>query len=164
MEQENSAAVHLEKVSKTFGHITANREVTFTLKEGSIHGLLGENGAGKTTLMNVLFGLHQPDEGKIFVNGSEQEIENPTDAMKLGIGMVHQHFMLVKPMTVTENIMLGMKSEKAPLLDKNRVREDILKLSKKYGFKINPDERIQDISVGSQQRVEILTAIYRGSK
>ncbi len=164
MQQEQSAAVHLERVTKNFGHITANREVTFTLKEGSIHGLLGENGAGKTTLMNILFGLHKPDEGKIFVNGSEQHIENPTDAMNLGIGMVHQHFMLVKPMTVTENIMLGMKSEKAPLLDKNRVREDILKLSKKYGFKINPDERIQDISVGSQQRVEILTAIYRGSK
>jgi general nucleoside transport system ATP-binding protein len=164
MQQNTSAVVYLEKITKTFGKTIANREVDFALEKGSIHGLLGENGAGKTTLMNILFGLHKPDEGKIFVNGELQEIDNPNDAMALGVGMVHQHFMLVKTMTVTENIMLGMKSEKAPLLDTKRVREDIRSLSEKYGFKINPDDRIQDISVGSQQRVEILSAIYRGSK
>ena len=164
MQQKSSAVVYLEKITKTFGKTVANRDVDFALENGSIHGLLGENGAGKTTLMNILFGLHKPDAGNIFVNGELQEIDNPNDAMALGIGMVHQHFMLVKTMTVTENIMLGMKSEKAPLLDIKRVREDIRSLSEKYGFKINPDDRIQDISVGSQQRVEILSAIYRGSK
>ncbi len=154
----------MENITKTFGPTVANRDVSFILKRGTIHGLLGENGAGKTTLMNILFGLQQPDAGKIFIDGEEYEISEPNEAMALGIGMVHQHFMLVQPMTVTENIMLGMESTRAPFLDKERVKNDIIALSKKYGLDVDPDERIRDISVGTQQRVEILSAIYRGSK
>ncbi|RYD06965.1 hypothetical protein N752_01350 [Desulforamulus aquiferis] len=159
-----SVAVEMQGVSKGFKGLVANNKVDFRLLKGSIHGLLGENGAGKTTLMNILFGLYQPDEGEIFVDGSKVTIDKPSKAMDLGIGMVHQHFMLVKPLSVTQNIMLGLPSKKGPFLDTANVETALLELARKYHLMINPKALIKNLSVGEQQRVEILSVLYRGAE
>lgn len=157
-------AVEMRKVTKVFKGVVANEGVDFRLKKASIHGLLGENGAGKTTLMNILFGLYQPESGMISVHGKQVVIDSPSKAMSLGIGMVHQHFMLVRPMTVTENIMLGLPSKRRPFLDTARVERELVELSRRYNLKVDPKARIWQLSVGEQQRVEILSALYRGTE
>jgi ABC-type uncharacterized transport system ATPase subunit len=167
-----SAPIVLEarNITKRFPGVTANDKVNFTLRKGEIHALLGENGAGKSTLMNVIYGLYTPDEGEILMNGykSEElkpvEIQNPHDAINRGIGMVHQHFMLVPVFTVTENIILGEEVTRGPSLDIRRARRQILELSQDYGLEVDPDALIEDLPVGVQQRVEILKALYRDAK
>ena len=156
-------AVEMRGITKIFGTNRANDRVDFSVRKGSIHGLLGENGAGKTTLMNVLFGLYAPEEGKILIDGAEQVIDSPTKAISLGIGMVHQHFMLARPLTVTENVMLGKKSRRGILLDTKQTAAELKALSDRYGMGIDPYARIWQLSVGEQQRVEILTALYMGA-
>ena len=126
--------------------------------------LLGENGAGKTTLMNILYGLYKQEKGEIYVNGNLVNINTPNDAIKLGIGMVHQHFMLVHNFTVTENIVLGIEPKKGIKIDMNKAIKDVKEISEKYGFAIDPNAIIEDISVGQQQKVEILKALYRGAE
>src|SRR5690606_27652671 len=139
--------------------------ITLQLKKGEIHALLGENGAGKSTLMNVLFGLYQPEQGEIRVKGKKVNITNPNIANDLGIGMVHQHFMLVEPFTVTQNIVLGKEPKnKFGMIDIQKARKEIKELSDRYGLKVDPDAKISDISVGMQQRVEILKTLYRGAE
>lgn len=156
-------AVQMKGISKYFGSFCALNQVQLEVEKGTIHALLGENGAGKSTLMNVLYGLYQPEEGEIYINGEKVELKNPTAAIKLGIGMVHQHFMLVEPFTVSQNIMLGReKTRFGGVLDEKSIKSEILALSEKYGLYIDPDAKIEDISVGMQQRVEILKALYRG--
>lgn len=157
-------AVEMQEITKVFKKVAANDKVNFQLRKGSIHGLLGENGAGKTTLMNCLYGLYQPESGKIFINGTEVKIDSPQKAMSLGVGMVHQHFMLVRPMTVVENIMLGLSSKRGPLLDTDRVEQELLALSKRFNLNVDPKAKIWQLSVGEQQRVEILSALYRGAE
>ena len=156
--------VEMKGVTKIFNGVKANDSVDFQLKKGSIHGLLGENGAGKTTLMNILYGLYQQEEGKVYINGREEDIHSPTKAISLGIGMVHQHFMLARPLSVTENVMLGKKSRRGILLDTRETARDLKELSDKYRMGIDPSSRIWQLSVGEQQRVEILTALYMGAE
>lgn len=150
-------------ITKRFPGIVANDQVHLTVKKGEIHALLGENGAGKSTLMNILFGLYQPDEGEIRIKGKPVTITGPTMANKLGIGMVHQHFMLVQPFTVTENIILGDERSKWGIIDLKKAEKEIRHLSERYGLKVDPTAQIADISVGMQQRVEILKTLYRGA-
>lgn len=157
-------AVEMRDITKVFKGVAANDRVNFQLKKGTIHGLLGENGAGKTTLMNCLYGLYQPENGKIFINGTEVKLDSPQKAMNLGVGMVHQHFMLVRPMTVVENIMLGLKSKRGALLDTARVEQELLKLSRQYNLSVDPKAKVWQLSVGEQQRVEILSVLYRGAE
>ena len=156
-------ALEVRNITKRFPGVLANDQISFTLMPGEIHALLGENGAGKTTLMNIIYGLYQPDEGQILINGSPVTIHNPNDAIARGIGMVHQHFMLVPPLTVTENIILGTELTRAGFLDRRTARERILDLSRRYGLVVEPDAYVEDISVGHQQRVEIVKALYRGA-
>ncbi len=157
--------VEMKKVTKKFGDFTANYEIDLTIHEGEVHALLGENGAGKTTLMNSLYGLYRPTSGTIYINGEEVDIKDPNTAIKYGIGMVHQHFMLVKPFTVTENIILGMETTNSiGMLDMTQAENDVRKISEKYGLKVDPQTKIQDITVGMEQRVEILKALYRGAR
>ncbi|MBO4378950.1 MAG: ABC transporter ATP-binding protein [Clostridia bacterium] len=149
-------------ITKRFPGIIANDDITLQLRKGEIHALLGENGAGKSTLMSVLFGLYQPEEGIIKINGKEVKISDPNDANDLGIGMVHQHFKLVECFTVLDNIILGVEPVgKAGILHKAEARKRVLKLSEKYGLQVNPDAKISDITVGMQQRTEILKMLYR---
>ena len=156
-------------ITKRFPGVLANDRVDFVLEPGEIHALLGENGAGKSTLMNVIYGLYEPDEGEVRINGETVQIGGPQDAIAHGIGMVHQHFMLVPPLTVTENIILGQETlipvsrPFGPLawLDRRNASNDIYRLSQQYGLYIDPDARIQDLPVGAQQRVEIVKALYR---
>ncbi len=148
-------------ITKKFPGIIANDNITLQLKKGEIHALLGENGAGKSTLMSILFGMYQPEEGIIKVNGKEVKINNPNDANDLGIGMVHQHFKLVHNFTVLQNIILGVETTRMGLLRMNEAEEKVLQLSEQYGLKIAPHEKIEDITVGMQQRVEILKMLYR---
>lgn len=157
--------VEMRNITKRFPGIVANDRVDFTLSQGEIHALLGENGAGKSTLMNILFGLYQPDEGEIFVNEQEVVIDGPNKAIKLGIGMVHQHFKLVHPFTVTENIILGSEPKKwfGLTVNNKHAYEKVEQLSKQYGLNVDPYARIDEISVGMQQRVEILKTLYRGA-
>ena len=155
--------IEMLHITKEFPGIIANDDITLQLKRGEIHALLGENGAGKSTLMSVLFGLYTPEKGVIKKDGKEVKINNPNDATDLGIGMVHQHFMLVQPFTVTENIVLGDEPLKGITLDIKKARENVIELSKRYGLSVDPDAKIEDISVGMQQRVEILKALYRGA-
>lgn len=160
----NQKVVEMKNVTKKFGSFTANESINLTIHKGEVHALLGENGAGKTTLMNVLYGLYQPTEGEIFINGKKVEMDNPNVAIANGIGMVHQHFMLVEPFTVTENIILGMETTKmGGYIDMNKAKAEVKALSDKYGLIVDPDAKIQDITVGMQQRVEILKALYRGA-
>ncbi|MBR6524352.1 MAG: ABC transporter ATP-binding protein [Clostridia bacterium] len=148
-------------ITKTFPGIKANDNITLQLRRGEIHALLGENGAGKSTLMSVLFGLYQPDEGVIKKDGKEVKINNPNDANALHIGMVHQHFKLVEVFSVLDNIILGAEDTQAGFLKKKDARKKVMELSEKYGLKVDPDALIEDISVGMQQRVEILKMLYR---
>lgn len=150
-------------IRKVFGSFVANDNITLQLKKGEIHALLGENGAGKSTLMNVLFGLYQPDGGEIRVKGKKVNIANPNVANDLGIGMVHQHFMLVDTFTVTENIILGSEPTKGGQIDIEKAEQEVRELSERYGLAVDPKAKIADISVGMQQRVEILKTLYRGA-
>ncbi len=151
-------------IRKEFGTFVANDNITLQLRKGEIHALLGENGAGKSTLMNVLFGLYQPEGGEIRVRGEKVNIENPNIANDLGIGMVHQHFMLVEKFTVTENIILGSEPKSGLTVDRATARKKVMDISEQYGLRIDPDAKIEDISVGMQQRVEILKTLYRGAE
>ncbi|WP_406035006.1 ABC transporter ATP-binding protein [Treponema saccharophilum] len=151
-------------ITKRFPGIVANDNITLQLRRGEIHALLGENGAGKSTLMSVLFGLYKAEEGEIRKNGKPVRIDNPNDATALGIGMVHQHFKLVEVLTVLDNIILGMEPAKFGFIDRKSARERIVSLSKKYGLSVDPDAKIEDITVGMQQRVEILKMLYRDNE
>ena len=153
--------IEMLNITKVFPGIIANDNVTLKLRKGEIHALLGENGAGKSTLMSILFGLYQAEQGEIKKNGQTVQINNPNDANALGIGMVHQHFKLVEIFTVLENIILGVEPNKMGFLQKNEAHEKIMKLSEQYGLKVNPDVLVEKISVGMQQRVEILKMLYR---
>ena len=156
--------LRMEHVSKRSGDFYANRDINLSVRKGEVHTLLGENGAGKSTLMNVLIGLYQPTEGKIFLNGKEVRIDSPAQAVKLGIGMVHQHFMLVEAMTVFENIILGDRNTKGIFIDKEARKKEILELAERYGLDVELDRPITEIAVGAQQRVEILKTLYRGAE
>jgi simple sugar transport system ATP-binding protein len=157
-------AIEMKSITKTFGSLIANDNIDFTLKKGSIHALLGENGAGKTTLMNQLFGLSIADKGSIYVEGEPLELDHtPQQSMKKGISMVHQHFMLIKNMSVTKNIMLANEDENFPLLNEKLTNQKIIELSKKYHLGVNPNSIIEDLAVGEQQRVEILAALYNNT-
>ncbi len=155
--------LRMESVSKCFGSFYANRNVNLDVRRGEVHTLLGENGAGKSTLMNVLIGLYQPDGGKIFMNGKEIQIVSPGVAVQQGIGMVHQHFMLIEDMTGLENIILGDKRHDSPLLKKADDRTAIKELMNRYGLEIDLDERVGDMPIGMQQRVEIMKVLFRGA-
>jgi len=151
-------------ITKVFGSFKALDAVDLNVRKQTVHAILGENGAGKSTLMNVLYGLYSADEGEVYLNGERVSISGPNDAIAHGIGMVHQHFMLVENFTVTENIVLGNEVTKAGgFLDPKRAREKVLEIVEEYGFDVDPDAKIEDISVGMQQRVEILKALYRGA-
>jgi simple sugar transport system ATP-binding protein len=157
--------VEMKGITKVFPGTVANDNVDFTLEKGEIHVLLGENGAGKTTLMNVLYGLYQPEAGEIYINDKKVEIKSPKDAISLGIGMVHQHFMLIHNFTIAENMVLGQEPKKGALsIDMEKAKKDTKELADKYGFNIDPDSVIDDITVGQQQKVEILKALYRGAE
>jgi len=157
--------VEMIDVVKKFGDFVANDRINLTVHKGEVHALLGENGAGKTTLMNCLYGLYRPTEGNIRINGKKVAITDPNAAIRHGIGMVHQHFMLVAPFTVTQNIVLGQETVKMfGLLDLSGAEKKVTEISEKYGMAVDPQARIEDISVGSQQRVEILKALYRGAE
>jgi len=154
--------LELRGITKRFPGVLANDHIDLTLNQGEIHALLGENGAGKSTLMNVLYGLYHPDEGEILVRGNPIRMTSPRDAIAQGIGMVHQHFMLIPVFTVTENVMLGDESiTNGVVLDRKKVAREIRELSAKYGLEVNPDLYIKDLSVGVQQRVEIIKLLYR---
>lgn len=155
--------IEMLHITKRFPGIVANDDITLQLKKGEIHALLGENGAGKSTLMSVLFGLYQPEEGEIRKNGQKVQIRNPNDATALHIGMVHQHFKLVEVFTVLDNIILGCETMKHGLVDREKARKRVVVLSNTYGLQIDPDARIEDITVGMQQRVEILKMLYRNN-
>ena len=155
--------IEMRDIVKKFGDFVANDGINLTVHKGEIHAILGENGAGKSTLMNQLYGLLKPTSGQILVNGKPIEMNNPRDAIAAGIGMVHQHFMLVQPFTVTENIVLGTEPVKGVKLDMATARKNVEDLSQRYGLAIDPDAKIEDISVSMQQRVEILKALYRGA-
>lgn len=155
--------IEMLNIRKEFGSFVANDNITLQLRKGEIHALLGENGAGKSTLMNVLFGLYQPEAGEIRVRGEKANITSPNVANDLGIGMVHQHFMLVQNFTVTENIILGAEPKAGLKIDRATAREKVRQISEQYGLAVDPDAKIEDISVGMQQRVEILKTLYRGA-
>jgi ABC-type uncharacterized transport system ATPase subunit len=155
--------VEMKNITKRFPGVVANDSVNLKVKKGEIHALLGENGAGKSTLMNILFGLYQQDEGDILIKEQRVNITSPNIANELGIGMVHQHFMLVEPFTVTENIVLGSEPKQGLNINYNEAIQKVQSLSEKYGLKVDPTSKIQDISVGMQQRVEILKTLYRGA-
>ena len=154
-------AIEMRNITKRFPGIIANDDITLQLKKGEIHALLGENGAGKSTLMSVLFGLYQPEEGEILKDGKKVEINDPNDANELGIGMVHQHFKLVECFSVLDNIILGVETTKGGFLQKEEARKKVVALSEKYGFAVDPDAIIEDVTVGMQQRTEILKMLYR---
>jgi ABC-type uncharacterized transport system ATPase subunit len=156
--------LEMKKICKYFAGVRANYNVDLEVREGEVHALLGENGAGKSTLMNVLYGLYTPTSGEIYLNGCKVDIQNPRKAIELGIGMVHQHFMLVSALSVVENVVLGMKGEKSPRLDLAAAADKLQKLADQYNMKIDPYAKIWQLSVGQQQRVEILKALYRGAK
>jgi len=156
--------LRMEGITKRFGPLVADEDVTFAVRAGEIHALLGENGAGKSTLMRILYGLHQPDSGEIRIDGRPVRIGSPHEAVVHGIGMVHQHFMLVPNLTAIENVVLGMPVERPPLLDLRAARARLLELSREYGLDVDPDASVWQLSVGGQQRLEILKALYRGAR
>lgn len=163
MEISDKYAVQMHGITKTFGSFCALDHIDLNVKKGTIHALLGENGAGKSTLMNILYGLYQADEGEIYLNGENVKVKDPNAAIKHGIGMVHQHFMLVDNFTVTQNIILGSEvTNSFGVLNMKKARQKVLQIVKQYGLSVDPDAKIEDISVGMQQRVEILKALYRG--
>lgn len=156
--------VRMEGIRKAFGSLVANDDISFELFPREIHGLLGENGAGKTTLMNILYGLYEPDAGRILLDGKPCTIDSPHEAIALGIGMVHQHFMQVPNMTVVDNVILGLRNPHEPILDRKSARQRLRELSQTYGLQADPDAYIWQLSVGDRQRVEILKALYRDVK
>ncbi len=161
----NSIAVEFKNVSKVFGDCIANAAITFRVEKGSIHGIIGENGAGKSTAMKLLYGLYPPTEGEIFVQGVKRAWNSPQDAIRAGIGMVHQHFMLAEPYSVLDNIVLGAEAGNPfGAIDRTGARNKILELSKKYGLEVPLDARVETLPVGVQQRIEILKALYRGAE
>lgn len=161
----NEKVVEMKNIVKKFGDFTANDNINLTVHKGEVHALLGENGAGKTTLMNILYGLYYATEGEIFIRGKKVNILDSNVAINLGIGMVHQHFMLVDPFTVVENIILGSEITKPlGILNMIEATKRVEELSKKYGLHVDPESKIEDITVGMQQRVEILKALYRGAE
>lgn len=162
MESEN--IIEMLHITKEFPGIIANDDITLQLRRGEIHALLGENGAGKSTLMSVLFGLYQPEKGIIKKNGQEVKIHDPNDATALGIGMVHQHFKLIEVFTVLDNIILGAETTKMGFLQKKEARAKVEALSERYGLKVDLDSKVEDITVGMQQRVEILKMLYRDNE
>ena len=157
-------AIEMLHITKRFPGIIANDDITLQLKKGEIHALLGENGAGKSTLMSVLFGLYQSEEGEIHKDGVKVEINDPNDANDLGIGMVHQHFKLVECFTVLDNIILGVEPCKKGFLQKAEARKKVMEISERYGLLVDPDAYIEDITVGMQQRTEILKMLYRDNE
>jgi general nucleoside transport system ATP-binding protein len=163
MAEEAATVLELRGITKVFPGTVANDHIDFDLRRGEVHALLGENGAGKTTLMNILYGLSKPDEGEIVLSGERVTFGSPKDAINRGIGMVHQHFMLIPVMTVAENIVLGIEPSDRGFLDYDAARTRVRELARTFGFRIDPDSRIEDISVGQQQRVEILKALYRNA-
>ena len=162
MAHEN--VIEMREITKVFGEFVANDKINLQLRKGEIHALLGENGAGKSTLMNMLAGLLEPTSGEIFVNGKSEKLDSPSRAAALGIGMVHHHFMLVEAFTVAENIILGSEITNKGVLDLKKANADILELSERYGLAVDPTAKVEDISVGAQQRVEILKTLYRGAE
>ncbi len=164
MTEASPPALELRGITKKFGSVVANDRVDFDVRAGEVHALLGENGAGKSTLMSVLYGLYKPDAGEILIDGKAVEITSPSAAIELGIGMVHQHFMLVRVMTVAENIVLGQEPSRRGVLDLKAARARVRELSERYGLNVDPDARIEDITVGAEQRVEILKALYRDAR
>ncbi len=156
--------LELRKITKTFGNVVANNDVSINIEKGTIHAIVGENGAGKSTVMRIAYGFYAADSGEILVDGKTVSIKNPHDAIALGIGMVHQHFMLVDTMTVAENIILGAETGGAANLDLEKANKDILALSNELRLGVNPKAFIEDLSVGAQQRVELLKALYRDAK
>jgi simple sugar transport system ATP-binding protein len=156
-------SLEMRNITKRFPGVLASDHVNFDVKSGEVHALLGENGAGKSTLMKILYGLYHPDEGEILLDGKPVTISSPTDSINLGIGMIHQHFMLVPTLTVAENVALGLPSSRGALTDLDRVSKRIIELANIYGLKIDPDAYVWQLSVGQQQRVEIIKALYRGA-
>jgi len=156
--------LELKNITKTFGDVIANNDVSFNVTKGTIHAIVGENGAGKSTIMRIAYGFYNADSGEIVVDGNSVDIRTPHDAIRLGIGMVHQHFMLVDTMTVAENIILGAETGTAAALDLEKASRDIKALSDELKLNINPDALIEDLSVGQQQRVELLKALYRNAE
>ncbi|TYR29802.1 ABC transporter ATP-binding protein [Mesorhizobium microcysteis] len=157
------AAIELAGINKSFGAVHANRDIHLEIPRGTIHGIIGENGAGKSTLMSILYGFYQADSGEIRVNGKPTTISTPNDAIATGIGMVHQHFMLVQNFTVLENVMLGAEGEALLKSSIAKARSELIRLEKEYGLEVNPNAIIEELPVGLQQRVEILKALYRGA-
>ncbi len=156
-------SLEMRNIVKKFPGVLASDHVNFDVKTGEIHALLGENGAGKSTLMKILYGLYHPEEGEILLNGNPISINSPTDSLNYGIGMIHQHFMLVDTLTVAENVALGMKSSREPRMDLDVVSARIRELADKYGLQVNPDILVSKLAVGERQRVEIIKALYRGA-
>jgi simple sugar transport system ATP-binding protein len=161
---DQTPLLELRGITKRFPGVLANDKVDFELAPGEVHALLGENGAGKSTLMNILYGLYTPDDGQVFLHGEPVVIGSPRHAIDLGIGMVHQHFMLIPVMTVAENIVLAHEPHKGPVLDIGEAEKDVRELSQRFGLAVDPGARVESISVGQQQRAEILKALYRGAE
>jgi simple sugar transport system ATP-binding protein len=161
--RRRTGKVAMRDITKCFPGVRANSMVCFDVEPGEVHALLGENGAGKSTLMRQLYGMYQPDSGQILIDGIPHSFKSPADAIKAGIGMIHQHFMLVPSMTVAQNVALGQASSRGPLLDLDRVSARIRELAAAYGLKVEPEAYVWQLSVGEQQRVEILKALYRGA-
>jgi simple sugar transport system ATP-binding protein len=157
-------AVEMRGITKRFGEVLANNGISLAIPDKSIHAIIGENGAGKSTVMNILYGFYGADEGEILIDGQPRAINGPGDAIKLGLGMVHQHFMLVEPLTVTDNIILGAEPTSGFSIDYRKARARVREISEQYGLKIDPDAHISNLSVGQQQRVEILKTLYRGAR
>src|SRR6059058_4027433 len=165
MVDDERPVLELRGVTKHFPGVLANDHIDFDLRRGEVHALLGENGAGKSTLMNILYGLYHPDEGEIRIRGERVELHSPKDAIEHGIGMVHQHFMLIPVMTVAENIVLAAEpTYGGVMLDFREARRRVLELSDRFGLAVDPDRRIDEITVAQEQRVEILKALYRGAQ
>lgn len=160
-EQNEQIALKLEDISKTFGSVKANQDIDIEVKKGTIHGIIGENGAGKSTLMNIIYGFYQADTGHIYINGKKVKIHNSLEAIDYGIGMVHQHFMLVQPFSVLENIVLGTEDKFTTKSTLEQARQTLKNLNDNYGLYVDPDALIEDLPVGARQRVEILKALYR---
>lgn len=160
----SSNCIEMRKITKRFGAVVANNSIDLSIPAATIHAIVGENGAGKSTIMKILYGFYTADEGEIFLDGVRREIRTPHDAIALGLGMVHQHFMLVPPMTVLENIVLGAEPGNAVKIDFRQAEEQINELSRDFGFNIKPQTQVSDLSVGQEQRVEVLKALYRGAR
>src|SRR6476619_2303106 len=156
--------LELKSISKRFGNVLANDQISFSVTQGTIHAIVGENGAGKSTIMRIAYGFYTADSGEILINGQVRDIRSPHDAIALGVGMVHQHFMLVEPMTVAENIVLGSEPGSAFALDLKAAATEIRKLSEEFKLAVNPHAIVEHLSVGQQQRVELLKALYRHAR